>query len=57
MTDKYRGLKHGPAVGCFFESGVTDRIQDRSVIAGVPVVGENTQNINSVRSRMAVQPK
>ncbi len=42
MTDKYRGLKHPPTVGFFFESGVTDRIEDRSVIAGVPVVSENT---------------
>ncbi|MEG4120478.1 hypothetical protein [Microcoleus sp. D2_18a_D3] len=57
MTEDYRGLKHGLTVGFFFESGITDRIPDRSVIARLPEVRENTQNINSVRSRMAVLQK
>ncbi|MEG4419476.1 hypothetical protein QUA70_12820 [Microcoleus sp. LAD1_D5] len=57
MTEDYRGLKHGLTVGFFCESGITDRIPDRSVIARLPEVRENTQNINSVRSRMAVLQK
>gem|GEM_PF-2222415 len=57
MAQDYRGLKHGPRLGFFFESGITDRISDRSVIARLPEVRENTQNINSVRSRMAVLQK
>ncbi|AFZ05119.1 hypothetical protein Osc7112_0521 [Oscillatoria nigro-viridis PCC 7112] len=57
MAQDYRGLKHGLTVGFFFESGITDRISDRWVIARLPEVRENTQNINSVRSRMAVQQK
>ena len=51
MIDEYRGLKDGATVEFFFLSGVSDRI---SVIAGLEAVGQNTQNINSVRSRMAV---
>ncbi|MEG5054809.1 MULTISPECIES: hypothetical protein [unclassified Microcoleus] len=57
MTRYYRGLKHGLTVGFLFESGITDRIPDRSVMARLPEVRENTQNINSVRSRMAVLQK
>ncbi|MEG4106390.1 hypothetical protein [Microcoleus sp. S13_C5] len=57
MTEDYQGLKHGLTVGVFFESGITDRISDRSVISRLPEVRENTQNINSVRSRMAVLQK
>ncbi|MEG5016868.1 MULTISPECIES: hypothetical protein [unclassified Microcoleus] len=57
MTQDYRGLKHGARFGFFFESGITDRISDRSVIWRLPEVRENTQNINSVRSRMAVWQK
>ncbi|MEG4852449.1 hypothetical protein QUB10_16365 [Microcoleus sp. B5-D4] len=57
MTEDYRGLKHGLTVGFFCKSGITDRIPDRSVIASWPEVRENTQNINSVRSRMAVLQK
>ncbi|MEG4212910.1 hypothetical protein [Microcoleus sp. S13_B4] len=57
MTNGDRGLKHGPRFGFFFESGITSRISDRSVIARLPEVRENTQNINSVQSRMAVQQK
>ncbi|MEG4441740.1 hypothetical protein QUB47_16355 [Microcoleus sp. AT9_B5] len=57
MNEDYRGLKHRLTVGFFCESGITDRIPDRSVIARLPEVRENTQNINSVRSRMAVQQK
>ncbi|MEG4229974.1 hypothetical protein QUA35_11655 [Microcoleus sp. N9_B2] len=57
MTEDYRGLKHRLTVGFFVKSGITDRISDRSVITRWPEVRENTQNINSVRSRMAVQQK
>ncbi|WP_333165028.1 hypothetical protein [Microcoleus sp. Pol12B4] len=57
MTEDYRGLKHGLRGGFFCESGITDRISDRSVISRLPEVRENTQNINSVRSRMAVLQK
>ncbi|WP_242720363.1 hypothetical protein [Microcoleus vaginatus] len=57
MTQDYRGFKHGLTVGFFRESGITERIADRSVISRLPEVRENTQNINSVRSRMAAWQK
>ncbi|MEG4304840.1 hypothetical protein QUB16_19350 [Microcoleus sp. D3_18a_C4] len=57
MTNGYRGLKHEPRFKLLFESGITNRISERSVIARLPEVRENTQNINSVRLRMAVQQK
>ncbi|MEG4627962.1 hypothetical protein Q5691_27215 [Microcoleus sp. w1-18aA5] len=57
MTQDYRGLKHRLTVGFFCESGITDRIPDRAVIWRLAEVRENTQNINSVRSRMAVLQK
>ncbi|MEG4026172.1 MULTISPECIES: hypothetical protein [unclassified Microcoleus] len=57
MTEDYRGWKDGLTVGFFFESGITERISDLSVIARLPEVRENTENINSVRSRMAAQQK
>ncbi|MEG4247133.1 hypothetical protein QUB37_05655 [Microcoleus sp. AT3-A2] len=57
MTEDYGGFKHRRTVAFFFESGITDRIPDRSVIARLPELRENTQNINSVRSRMAVLQK
>ncbi|MEG4322891.1 MULTISPECIES: hypothetical protein [unclassified Microcoleus] len=56
MTDDDRGLEHEPAIRFFCEA-VTYRIPDLSVITGLLAVWGNTENINSVRSRMAAPRK
>ncbi|MEG4282456.1 hypothetical protein QUB68_04960 [Microcoleus sp. A006_D1] len=57
MSDRLRVCSTGLQLDAPFESVVTYRIRYRSVITGLPVFGENTENINSVRSRMPAPQK
>ncbi|MCC3421076.1 MAG: hypothetical protein JGK28_24995 [Microcoleus sp. PH2017_07_MST_O_A] len=51
------GVDRNRGFGGLFVEAVTYRILDLSVITDRSPIGENTENINSVRSRMAAPEK